>query len=31
MLTDTAIRQAKPKNKPYKIGGSGGLYLLIKN
>lgn len=31
MLTDTAIRQAKPKNKPYKIGDSGGLDLLIKN
>lgn len=30
MLTDTAVRQAKPKDKPYKIGDSGGLYLLIK-
>jgi len=30
MLTDTAVRQAKPKDKPYKIGDSAGLYLLIK-
>jgi len=30
MLTNTAIRQAKSKDKPYKIGDSGGLYLLIK-
>ncbi|MCB1983976.1 MAG: tyrosine-type recombinase/integrase [Burkholderiales bacterium] len=30
MLTDTAVRQAKPKDKPYKLGDSGGLYLLIK-
>lgn len=28
-LTDTAIRSAKPKDKPYKIGDSQGLYLLI--
>lgn len=31
MLTDTAARQAKPKDKPYKIGDSGGLYLLVKS
>lgn len=30
MLTDTAIRNAKPSTKPYKIFDSGGLYLLIK-
>jgi hypothetical protein len=29
MLTDTAIRNAKPREKPYKLTGSGGLYLLI--
>jgi integrase len=28
-LTDTAIRAAKPKDRPYKIGDSQGLYLLI--
>jgi hypothetical protein len=28
-LTDAAIRAAKPKVKPYKIGDSHGLYLLI--
>ena len=28
-LTDTAIRRAKAKNKPYKIFDSGGLFLLI--
>jgi hypothetical protein len=26
-LTDTAIRKAKPKDKPYKVADSGGLYL----
>ncbi|SEN43020.1 tyrosine-type recombinase/integrase [Nitrosomonas marina] len=31
MLTDTAVRQAKPKDKPYKMGDSGGLYLLVKS
>ncbi len=30
MLTDAAIRNAKPSPKPYKIFDSGGLYLLIK-
>lgn len=28
-LTDTAIRQAKPAAKPYKVGDSGGLYLEV--
>ncbi len=28
-LSDTAIRNAKPKTKPYKLPDSGGLYLLI--
>ncbi len=30
MLTDTAARNAKSKDKPYKISDSGGLYLLVK-
>lgn len=29
-LTDTALRSAKPKDKPYKLADGGGLYLLIK-
>lgn len=29
MLTDTAIRTAKPKDKPYKLADEKGLYLLI--
>ena len=29
MLTDTSIRAAKPKDKPYKLSDGGGLYLLI--
>jgi hypothetical protein len=29
MLTDITARQAKPKNKAYKISDSGGLYLLV--
>ena len=29
VLTDTAIRNAKPKGKPYKVGDSLGLYLLV--
>jgi hypothetical protein len=29
MLTDTAIRNAKPREKPYKLGGGGGLYLFV--
>lgn len=29
VLTDTAIRNAKPKDKPYKVSDSQGLYLLV--
>lgn len=28
-LTDTAIRNAKPRTKPYKMGDAGGLFLLV--
>lgn len=28
-LTDFAVRNAKPREKPYKLGDGGGLYLLI--
>jgi hypothetical protein len=28
-LTDTAIRNAKATAKPYKLGDSGGLFLLV--
>lgn len=28
-LTDTAIRKARPKERPYKVADSQGLYLLI--
>ncbi|MDK9697820.1 MAG: tyrosine-type recombinase/integrase [Siculibacillus sp.] len=28
-LNDAAIRSAKPKEKPYKLSDSGGLYLLV--
>jgi hypothetical protein len=28
-LTDTSIRNAKSKEKPYKLGDSGGLFLLV--
>ena len=28
-LTDTAIRSAKPKAKPYKLGDALGLFLLL--
>ncbi|MEZ5749799.1 MAG: integrase arm-type DNA-binding domain-containing protein [Caenibius sp.] len=28
-LTDVAIRTAKPREKPYKMGDAGGLYLLV--
>lgn len=28
-LTDVAIRNAKPKPKPYKMGDAGGLFLLV--
>ena len=30
-LTATAIQHAKPLNKPYKLWGGGGLYLLVKS
>lgn len=29
MLTDAAIRKAKPLEKPYKLSDSGGLFLLL--
>lgn len=29
-LTDTACKNAKPKEKVYKLGDSEGLFLLIK-
>lgn len=28
-LTDTAIRNAKPREKPFKLGDGGGLFLLV--
>jgi integrase len=28
-LTDSAIRAAKPKEKPYKLADAGGLYLVV--
>jgi len=28
-LTDVAIRNAKPKDKPYKLGDTLGLFLLV--
>jgi hypothetical protein len=28
-LSDIAIRNAKPKDKPYKMGDTGGLFLLV--
>ena len=28
-LSDTAIRKAKPKEKPFKLSDGGGLYLLV--
>lgn len=30
MLTDTAIRKAKPADKPFKLTDAGGMYLLVK-
>jgi integrase len=30
MLTDTAIRKAKPTDKPQKLADAGGMYLLLK-
>ena len=29
-LTDTALRNAKPKEKPYKLGDSQGLFVLVR-
>jgi hypothetical protein len=29
-LTDTRIRNAKPKSKPYKLSDGSGMYLLVK-
>lgn len=29
MLTDTAVRKAEPREKPYKVADSGGLYLYV--
>jgi integrase len=29
MITDTAVRNAKPKEKPYKLTDGKGLYLLV--
>jgi hypothetical protein len=28
-LTDPAIRNAKPRERPYKLGDASGLYLLV--
>lgn len=28
-LKDVTVKQAKPKEKPYKLGDAGGLYLLV--
>ena len=28
-LTDVAVRNAKPRAKPYKLGDAGGLFLLV--
>lgn len=30
MLTDARIRNAKPKEKPYKLADAKGLYLEVK-
>lgn len=30
MLTDTRVRNAKPKEKPYKLGDSGGLFVIVR-
>jgi len=29
VLTDNSIRSAKPPEKPYKMGDSGGLFILV--
>jgi hypothetical protein len=28
-LTDVALKAARPKQKPYKLGDSRGLFLLV--
>ena len=28
-LTNAAVRNARPKAKPYKLADGGGLYLLV--
>jgi hypothetical protein len=28
-ITDTVCRTSKPGEKPYKLSGGGGLYLLV--
>jgi hypothetical protein len=28
-LTDTQVKNAKPKEKPYKLSDGAGLYLLV--
>ena len=30
-LTATAVKQAKPKDKPYKLADGGGLYVHVKS
>ena len=29
-LTDMKVKKAKGREKPYKLGDSGGLFLLVK-
>ena len=29
MLTDIAIKGAKPREKPYKLADEGGLFMLV--
>ena len=29
-LTDTALRNAKPRERPYKLGDSGGLFAIVR-
>jgi hypothetical protein len=29
MLSDTKARQARPRERPYKLADHGGLYLLV--
>ena len=28
-ITNTAVRNAKPREKPYKMAGGDGLYLMV--